>query len=121
MTNIPESLKEVYQKLVREVHAPIFFDKLAKDYGIVPQSAEEEEAYLELAGILQNLRASEKMAGQQSPIVAVVDELKAGLSHQGHNLPTSYDRDIEKLASTLVNDDKLVEAACAWGMHLTSM
>ena len=66
---IPQELQPHYNMLVEQVHAPLFFEKLASDYGIVARTQEERAELLELAGILQVERAKEqvKQASAGSP------------------------------------------------------
>lgn len=111
---LPEQMQHEYELLVREVHAPVYFEKLA-EYGIVPQSPEEEVALLELAGILQNEQAQTKLASA-SPLVAVVNELKEDFARR-YNVPTvtSNDRLIKAAASRLASDERIRAAACRWG------
>jgi len=122
---IPPELVPSYQKLTEEVHRPVFLQKLASDYGIVPQSVEEEAALRELAGILQVQYAQEqiKQASAVSPLVAAVDELKQGLRQHGHNMPleTSHEQAIKSAAAQLAQDEELVQAAELWSQYTASL
>ena len=54
--------------LVREVFVPVFLEKLASDYGVVPQNDEEVSSLLEMAARLGEAQAQEgvKSASAQS-------------------------------------------------------
>lgn len=51
--------EQAYDVLVAQVHAPVFFNKLASVYNIVPQTPEEAREYLMLAGELRNVHEQE--------------------------------------------------------------
>jgi hypothetical protein len=46
--------EQSYNVLVSQVHAPVFFNKLASVYGIKPQTPEEAQELLVMAGKLRN-------------------------------------------------------------------
>jgi hypothetical protein len=45
--------EQAYQTLYQRLHAPVFFKKLASDYGIVPQTEQEALDLLSLGGSLR--------------------------------------------------------------------
>lgn len=116
---IPNEIQGEYATLVRNVHAPIFFEKLASEYGIVPQSEEDQTALLELAGILQveNAKHGVKQAAAQGNVFSnVVDELKHSLnSYEGTAHETNYERLVKSAAAQFLNDSDIAESAYKWG------
>ncbi len=122
---LPDS-DQAFAYLVNAVHAPVFFEKLAQDYGIVAGSDEERMGLLEMAGILQNVRAQDRVkqaSAGHSPIISALDELKQGLARSGgypgmQALPTSQDNLIKAAAHRMVADSPdLQAAAVAWAIH----
>jgi hypothetical protein len=51
--------EEAYDVLVAQVHAPVFFKKLAGVYGVVPQNAKQARDLLQMAGQLRNVHEAE--------------------------------------------------------------
>jgi hypothetical protein len=125
MANVAELAfpQEAYDLLVERVHKPVFLEKLARAYGIVPEGPAEEQALLELAGVLRQHRDSEVVkqaaAGQGSFIVDAVDSLKQGLNQLGYQpLPTSYDRLVKQAAQQLSFDPQVAGAVESFGTYL---
>lgn len=115
---IPSEVQNEYATLVSNVHAPIFFEKLASEYNIVPRNEEEQAALLELAGILQVEQAkhSVKQASAPSPFISAVDELKGALNQSnGTTHETSFDRLVKSAADQFLNDSEIADAAFTWG------
>lgn len=115
---IPAEIQNDYATLVSNVHAPIFFEKLASEYGIVPQTEDDKTALLELAGILQveNAKHSVKQASAPGPFVGVVDELKGALNtSSATSHETSLDRLIKSAADQFLSDSNVAESAFNWG------
>jgi hypothetical protein len=66
---VPEMNGEQAQQVLAEtVHAPVFFNKLAEDYGIVPQNEQEALQLLDLSNKLRVVQAQEqtKSASQRN-------------------------------------------------------
>lgn len=117
---IPNEVQNEYATLVRNVHAPIFFEKLASEYGIVPQSEDDQAALLELAGILQVENAKHQNVKQASDNVftSVVDELKNTLNDaEGTGHETSFDRLVKTAAAQFLSDEAVAESAFRWGAY----
>lgn len=119
---IAEATARSWDVLVARVHSPIFFHKLANDYGIVPASDEERQALLEMAAVLQNAYAQDRVksaSAANSPIIGMLDELKNGLSQSGmynHIDTRTSDEHMRKQAAyrLLQEDPELTEAAFNW-------
>ena len=126
---LPAGVREGYDLLVGQVHAPLFFEKLANDYGIVANSDEERAALLEMAGVLQNAQAQDmakEASAGHSPLVAALDELKGSLTDDGYwdrSAPlaeTSHDRMLKAAAAGLAASPELQDAALAWAAYQQS-
>ena len=66
---VPEMNGEQAQQVLAEtVHAPVFFNKLAEDYGIVPQNEQEALQLLDLSNKLRVAQSQEqtKSASQRN-------------------------------------------------------
>ncbi|TMJ00823.1 MAG: hypothetical protein E6G97_17980 [Alphaproteobacteria bacterium] len=111
-----------YDLLIEQVHAPVFFEKLARDYGVVPASEEEKLSLLELAGVLQTEEARElekKASSPDSPIIRALDDLKKIVAAEGRpHWPTSHQRMLKAAASELAQREDLAEAAARFGAWL---
>jgi hypothetical protein len=118
----PEFPQAAYNQLIQQVYAPVFFTKLAQDYGFPPRSEAERQALLELAGVLQQAEVEEHTKSADvhgSPYVAALDELKGVLNQtMSRTVPTSQDRLIKQAAHDLAGDDNLASAALAWGAYV---
>jgi hypothetical protein len=62
--------------LLSNVYAPVFFDKLANDYGIRPTSEAEEQEYLALAGKLLHAEelSQQKQASERVSLISAVNK-----------------------------------------------
>jgi hypothetical protein len=112
-----------YDYLVERVHKPVFLEKLARDFGIVANGPAEEQALLELAGVLRSHRESETVkqaaAGNGSFLVDACDSLKQGLAQLGYApMPTSHDRLVKQAAAYLSNDPTVAQAVEGFGAYL---
>lgn len=111
----PAFPEAAYNNLVAKVYAPIFFEKLANDYGIVPQSVEEQRSLLDAANILRAEAdaGQTKQAGAASFIVEGIDGLKQVMHEQGRggSSPTSNDRLVKEAAARVVRDNAEVAKA----------
>lgn len=67
--------------LVREVFIPVFLEKLASDFNIVPQNDAEVSSLLEMAGRLGEAHAQEsvKQASAQTNFLNVANQQLGGL------------------------------------------
>jgi len=66
---VPELTGEqAYNVLFENVHMPVFFSKLAEDYGVVPQNEQEAKQLLDLSDKLRVAQSQEqtKSAGQRN-------------------------------------------------------
>lgn len=117
--------QEAYNLLVEQVHAPVFFQKLARDYNVVPRSQQEQLELLELAGLLQNAQneqATKEAASGGGLITQAVDGLKTHLGRQGSFVaPTSQERLVKAAAAEAVQNPGLRQAALQYVDYLASL
>jgi hypothetical protein len=92
--------------LVNEIYAPIFFEKLANDFGIRPSSQEEVSECLALAGKLQQLHEAEQIK-QANDRVSLVTAASHGLDAILHNVGIPSPRSPAQVA----NDEEIKTAA----------
>jgi hypothetical protein len=105
--------EQAYQLLFNQVHAPVFFEKLAA-HGIEPQSPEEMEALLEMGTSLMFTHQADQQkqaAARGSFIIEARDSLNAALSQYGIGAPTTPDDGVIKQAAAAVVRDESVRAA----------
>ena len=101
--------------LVREVFVPVFLEKLANDYNIVPQSDEEVGSLLEIAARLGEAHAHEqiKSASTQSNFLKVA-------SHQLGNLvggpveDANLNQVVKSASYALANRPDLIDAVLTY-------
>ena len=104
-----------HSTLVREVFVPVFLEKLASDYGIVPQNDEEVGSLLEIAARLGEAHAQEqqKSASSQTNFLKVANQQLGGLV--GSPVEDAQLNQLVKQASTeLANRPDLIEAVLTY-------
>jgi hypothetical protein len=105
--------EQAYQLLFNQVHAPVFFEKLAA-HGIEPQSPEEMDALLEMGTSLmfaEQTNQQKQAAARGSFIIEARDSLNAALSQHGIAAPAAHDDGVIKQAAAAVIRDESVRAA----------
>lgn len=122
-TNTQLNPEEAYNVLVAQVHAPVFMDKLARVYGIVPKSAEEGRELLQMAGQLRNAHEQEnqKQANVNSNFfTSARKDLEQTLNQNGYQSVTS-DSDalvIKNAAANAVKNPLIKEAAIVFNNYM---
>lgn len=114
-----------FQTLVQRLHAPVFFEKLARDYGIVATTAEEQQVYLELAAAANAKKAHEavKAASATGSLAQeVLTGVRSALVRDGILPPqnAAQDRQIKEAAFIAAQDQELLAAAEAYAAYLAS-
>ncbi len=113
---------ESYDVLVAQVHAPVFFNKLASVYGIVPQTQDEARELLLMAGQLRNAHEQDatKQANARGNFYAEARrDLTNALGQSGVNtLPEDYSA-VKNAAAEAVKNPLTREAALVLSNHLT--
>lgn len=101
--------------LVREVFVPVFLEKLASDYNIIPQSDEEVGSLLEIAARLGEAQAQEqvKSASTQSNFLKVASNQLGNLIGspvEDHTLNST----IKSASYELANRPDLIDAVLTY-------
>lgn len=115
--------EEAYEVLVAQVHAPVFFEKLAKVYDIVPQNAQQARDLLQMAGTLRNIHEAEntKAAAAQGDVVSQAkQDLDQILSQFGYQPMANNDPVVKQAAWNLAGTPLLREAALVFQHHLSN-
>jgi hypothetical protein len=120
--------QEAFQKLVANVHGPVFFDKLARDYGIVAQTVEDQQAFLELASNIQAKKAAEEVkaaAANRGFVHEVLSGVRASLVQDGILAPASpvnaaREQQIKAAAAQAAAHPELLEAGAIYAAYLAS-
>jgi len=102
-----------YAHVHNQVYSPIFFEKLAQDFGIHPQSEDEAVQMLQMASQLREAHEAEqyKQASAQGSILdAAGQHLNQALGHPGSPAPTQNDNLVKRAAANLARDPGLATA-----------
>lgn len=54
-----------YPRVLKEIYAPAFFQKLASSYSIVPKNPQEVQYLMEMAGAIRRIQEKIQQANQQ--------------------------------------------------------
>jgi hypothetical protein len=113
-----------YDFLYGQIHAPVFFTKLAQDYGIVPADDAEATRLLEMGADLFAVeqQAQEKQAQSQGSFIGEAHNgLQVLLGKQASardvNAPAN-DRLVKAAAAELTRNPYVRAAALAYQLHL---
>ena len=113
-----EAQLKAHATLVREIFAPVFFNKLANDFGIVPKTAEEENELLYLA---ENLPTAKQATAARSPISDAAQGLREVLgqtpAHQ-QAVKSATAQQIADLAAQGCQVPEIQAAALEWAKVL---
>lgn len=101
--------------LVREVFVPVFLEKLASDFGIVPQSDEEVGSLLEIAARLGEAHAEEqvKSASVQANFFKVAGQQLNTLV-SGRDEDSNLHQTIKQASNELANRPDLIDAVLTY-------
>lgn len=116
MSTTPSTLtpEDAYNVLVAEVHAPVFFEKLARVYGIKPQTQEEARELLLIAGQLRNAHEQEntKQAGARANYFSNARrDLSNTLAQTGYTPLVNDDHTVKQAADAAVTQSPLIKEA----------
>jgi hypothetical protein len=92
---------DAYALVHQRVYAPVFFTKLAQDFGIRPANAEEAQEMLIMAGQLRAADDQDRLkqaAAGTSKLAAARAHLQQALRSEGFQTDASQDQLIEKAA-----------------------
>lgn len=90
-----QSLEAAETTLLREIFAPVFFNKLANDYGIVPANDAEAGELLEMAEQLPQLK-------QAAPTTSVISQAADGIRTLTGSRPAVKQAALDAQVSDLV-------------------
>ncbi len=105
--------------LMREIYVPVFLEKLANDFGIVPQNEEEVVELLKIASHLTNIDEQETVKqaqAQTSFIGAASSSLESainGMGYQSASVNAAQEREeaLVKAASDNLSNSPAIQAA----------
>lgn len=100
--------------LVSTVQLPVFFEKLASDWGLAPQSDDEAIAYLKMAADLRlaTTGQQEKVASNRLSIIQRAQQELGGAVHgaQHQKTASTVDQQIKSAAQIIAKDPKVAQA-----------
>ena len=104
---------EAYGLVHQRVYAPVFFTKLAEDYGISPQTEEEAMDLLERAGQLRvafNEQQKTASVDQTSVVKAAGQHLDSVMKQAGYPVDDVAQRRVKQAAQEVSMDPALAHA-----------
>jgi hypothetical protein len=108
------SPEDAYNVLVAQVHAPVFFEKLARVYGVQPRNKDEAREFLLMAGQLRNAHEQEtvKQAAVGTNLLSEARrDLNKVLAQSGYESLGNEDHGVKQAASAAAQNPLLQEAA----------
>lgn len=109
--------QSAHSLLVNQIYAPVFFEKLAADYGIQPSNEQEAQELMTLAGKLQQLDEVQraKAASSRSTIVSAanqgLDKVLNGMGVQTSSNNSYAEAEIKEAAAQLAQIPQVRDAA----------
>jgi hypothetical protein len=103
--------QEAHNTLYQRVHVPVFFNKLASDFGIVPQNEQEAYDMLTIAGKLRTLYDNEKQAkvkAASSKLSKLNADLDAELAKLGQAPEPQVNQAVKQASTELLRDPSIV-------------
>jgi hypothetical protein len=119
--NTTLSPDDAFNVLVAQVHAPVFFEKLARDYGINPTTQEEARDFLSMAAQLRNANTQQevKAAGAKSNFITEAkQDLNNVLVNQGFQPVSDTDKTIKQAAMAAVSNPLIKQAALVFNQYM---
>lgn len=101
-----------YNLVHQRVYAPVFFTKLAQDYGIRPANADEATEMLNMAAQLRvaDDQDRQKQAAAGNKLAAARNHLQNALRSEGYQVDVQPDQVVEKAASEVARQADLAHA-----------
>ena len=112
--NAQMTYQDAEATLISEVFTPVFFDKLANDFGIRPTNEDEAREMLVLAGKLEHLyevQQTKEASKRASVVHAASKSLDEVLKQAGINTYEAEDNEVKEAASQLSQVQHLRDAA----------
>lgn len=115
--------EDAYNILVSQVHAPVFFTKLANVYNIKPETEEDASELLLIAAQLRNAHEQDqaKQASARTNYFADArKELTDKLNITGYNAIPYDDISVKQAAKQAIQHEQIKEAAYVFSEFLSS-
>lgn len=113
--------EDAYNVLVAQVHAPVFFNKLASVYNIRPNNPDEARELLLIAGQLRNAE-DQKQAKQANDRVGFYAEarkdLQTAMSNHGFAPLQDEDASVKRAAAEAAQNPLVKEAAVVFSQYM---
>jgi len=127
--NTPMTPEQAYDTLVTNVHAPVFFEKLARVYGIRPHNEDDARELLLIAGELRHAHEQDRTkqaAAASSVLQNARHDLQGVLREQGYQTlrsddlhgPTIAEPQVKEAAARAAQHPLLREASLVLQNHL---
>lgn len=117
---MPMTAQESYDLLVEQVHAPVFFQKLAQVYNLTPSSHDEAIRLLKMAGKLRNAYEHEAVKTAQQRVNnldRIDDSLDNILSAYGYE-PHEQNENVKAAAAAVLQYPQIRDAVATLSQHL---
>ena len=109
--------QQAYDVLFGHVHLPVFFEKLAQDYGIVPENETEAQQLLEIGSKLRAAHTDEltKSATADNEFLGYANQQLDGSPEQpGYAADGDYDHAVKEVSAQLAQDPTLHHAVLTY-------
>jgi beta-phosphoglucomutase-like phosphatase (HAD superfamily) len=113
--------EQAFNTLVSKVHAPTFFEKLARDYGVRPQNEDEARELLLMAAQLRNAYEQEttKQAAERTNTLAQArNSLNSQLTSMGYGTLEQTSNQTNAAAAVATTDESIKQAALVMAANL---
>lgn len=116
--------QDAYDHMIQNVYAPVFFNKLAADYGLRPTTEQEARELLVLAGKLEQLEREHqtKQAQERTNVVTNAHQYLDQLLGRGPAAPASpnaySESEVKQAAAELTQVDHLRDAALLFADYM---
>jgi len=103
-----------YALVHHKVYSPVFFSKLASDFGIQPQSEAEAMEMMNMAAQLREAheqgQTKAASGGHGTMLGAAREHLNNALANEGYDVSQPTDGLVEKAAADVANDPEIAHA-----------
>ena len=117
MEKIAEVAEQTQSALFDNVFAPVFFEKLAKDFNVQPQSEEEAQELLKLAIDLQEKGVTTSKQEESNERLGAIKEARAALN-PGLSL---HENSVESLVDVFKSNPEIQKLAVQNVLALNAM
>jgi hypothetical protein len=120
----PMTPEDAYDVLVSQVHAPVFFEKLANVYGIQPANQDEARELLLMAGELRNLHeqnANKQANVRGSFLTEARNELHDIATNLGYKSLVDNTAHVKSAAANAVKNPLIRDAALVFNQYVTNL